>query len=68
MLNCRFDGLTALVSEAAGKTANLMVLAGNQTKNINDSERVETVLKEDVGDQASFNWLLFFLLFPLESR
>jgi imidazolonepropionase-like amidohydrolase len=42
-LDWRFDGLTALVSIAAGKVADLVVLAGNRAKNIDDVERVETV-------------------------
>jgi hypothetical protein len=47
-LDWRFDGLTALVSIAAGKAADLVVLAGNRAKNLDD-ERVETVFKDDVG-------------------
>jgi hypothetical protein len=35
-LDWRFDGLTALVSIAAGKAADLVVLAGNPAKNIDD--------------------------------
>jgi cytosine/adenosine deaminase-related metal-dependent hydrolase len=45
-LDWRFDGLTALVSIAAGKAADLVVLAGNRAKNIDDVERVETVLND----------------------
>ena len=45
-MDWRFDGLTALVSIAAGKAADLVVLAGNPAKNIDDVERVETVFKE----------------------
>jgi imidazolonepropionase-like amidohydrolase len=45
-LDWRFDGLTALVSIAAGKAADLVVLAGNRAKNIDDVERVETVFKD----------------------
>jgi len=48
-LDWRFDGLTALVSIAAGKTADLVVLAGNRAKNIHDFERAETVFKDGVG-------------------
>jgi hypothetical protein len=48
-LDWRFDGLTALVSLAAGKAADLVVLAGNRAKNIDDVERVETVFKDGVG-------------------
>jgi integrase len=48
-LDWRFDGLTALVSIAAGKAAALVVLAGNRAKNIDDVERVETVFKDGVG-------------------
>jgi hypothetical protein len=48
-LGWRFDGLTALVSIAAGKAADLVVLAGNRAKNIDDVERVETVFKDGVG-------------------
>ena len=47
-MDWRFDGLTALVSIAAGKAADLVVLAGNRAKNI-DVERVETVFKDGVG-------------------
>jgi cytosine/adenosine deaminase-related metal-dependent hydrolase len=42
-LDWRFDGLTALVSIAAGKAADLVVLAADRAKNIDDVERVETV-------------------------
>ena len=42
-MDSRFDGLTALTSIAAGKAADLVVLAGNRAKNIDDVERVETV-------------------------
>jgi imidazolonepropionase-like amidohydrolase len=48
-LDWRFDGLTALVFIAAGKAADLVVLAGNRAKNIDDVERVETVFKDGVG-------------------
>jgi imidazolonepropionase-like amidohydrolase len=48
-LDWRFDGLTALVSLAAGKAADLVVLADNRAKNIEDVERVETVFKDGVG-------------------
>jgi hypothetical protein len=48
-LDWRFDGLTALVSIAAGKAGDLGVLAGNRAKNIDDVERVETVFKDGVG-------------------
>ena len=48
-MDWRFDGLTALVSIAAGKAADLVVLAGNRAKNIDDVERVETVSKDGVG-------------------
>jgi imidazolonepropionase-like amidohydrolase len=48
-LDWRFDGLTALVSIAAGKAADLVVLAGNRAKNIDDVERVEIVCKDSVG-------------------
>ena len=48
-MDWRFDGLTALVSKAAGKAADLVVLAGNRAKNIDEFERVETVFKEGVG-------------------
>jgi cytosine/adenosine deaminase-related metal-dependent hydrolase len=48
-LDWRFDGLTALVSIAAGKAADLVVLAGNRAKNVDDVERVETVFKDGVG-------------------
>ncbi len=36
-------------SIAAGKSADLMVLAGNPAKNIDDVEKVETVFKDGVG-------------------
>ena len=49
-MDWRFDGLTALVSIAAGKAADLVVLAGNRAKNIDDVERVETVFKDCVDD------------------
>ena len=45
-MDWRFDGLTALVSIAAGKAADLVVLAGNRAKNIDDVERVATVFKD----------------------
>ncbi|MFL6227653.1 MAG: hypothetical protein ACJ741_02610 [Pyrinomonadaceae bacterium] len=48
-MNWRFDGLAALVSIAAGKAADLVVLAGNRATNIDDVERVETVFKDGVG-------------------
>ena len=48
-MDWRFDGLTAFVSIAAGKAADLVVLAGNRAKNIDDVERVETVFKDGVG-------------------
>ena len=48
-MDWRFDGLTALVSIAAGKAADLVVLAGNPAKNIDDVEKVETVFKDGVG-------------------
>ena len=48
-MDWRFDGLTALVSIAAGKAADLVVFAGNRAKNIEDVERVETVCKDGVG-------------------
>ena len=48
-MDWRFDGLTALVSIAAGKAADLVVLAGNRAKNIDEVERVETVFKDGVG-------------------
>ena len=48
-MDWRFDGLTAPVSIAAGKAADLVVLAGNRAKNIDDVERVETVFKDSVG-------------------
>ena len=51
-MDWRFDGLTALVSIAAGKAADLVVLAGNRAKNIDDVERVETVFKDGVGYDA----------------
>jgi len=47
-LDWRFDGLTALASIAAGKAADLVVLAGNRAKN-EDVERVETVFKDGVS-------------------
>ena len=37
-MDWRFDGLTALVSIAAGKAANPVVLAGNRANNIDDVE------------------------------
>lgn len=40
---------TALVSIAAGKAADLVVIAGNRATNIDDVERVETVFKDGVG-------------------
>ena len=52
-MDWRFDGLTALVSIAAGKAADLVVLAGNRAKNIDDVERVETVFKDGVGYDAA---------------
>jgi hypothetical protein len=45
-LDCRFDGLTALVSIEAGRVAGLAVLAG-RANYVHDTERVETVFKED---------------------
>ena len=48
-MDWRFDGLTALVFVAAGKTADLVVLAGSRAKNIDDVERVETVFEDGVG-------------------
>jgi imidazolonepropionase-like amidohydrolase len=39
----------ALVSITAGKAADLVVLAGNRAKNIDDVERVEAVFKDGVG-------------------
>jgi hypothetical protein len=48
-LDWRFDGLTALVCIAAGKAADLVVFAGNRTKNVDDVERVETVFKYGIG-------------------
>ena len=48
-MDWRSDGLTALASIAAGKAADLVVLAGNRAKNIHDFERVETVFKDGVG-------------------
>ena len=48
-MDWRFDGLTALVSIAAGKAADLVVLAGNRAKNIDNVERWETVFKDGVG-------------------
>ena len=48
-MDWRFDGLTVLVSIAAGKAADLVVLAGNRAKNVDDVERVETVFKDGVG-------------------
>lgn len=44
-MDWRFDGLTALVSI---KAADLVVLADNRAKNIDDGERVETVFKDGV--------------------
>jgi hypothetical protein len=37
---------------AAGKAADLVVLAGNRAKNIDDVERVETVFKDGVGSRG----------------
>ena len=48
-MDCRFDGLTALVSIAARRAADLVVLSCNRAKNIDDVERVETVFKDGVG-------------------
>ena len=48
-MDSRFDGLTALVSIAAEKAADDVVLAGNRTKNIDDVESVENVFKDGVG-------------------
>ena len=48
-MDWRFDGLTALVFIAAGKAADLVVLAGNRAKNIDDVKRMETVFKDGVG-------------------
>ena len=48
-MDWRFDGLTALVPIAAGKAADLVVLAGNRAKNIDDIDRVETVFKDGGG-------------------
>ena len=48
-MDWRFDGLAALVSIAAGKAADLVVLVGNRAKNIDDVERVETVFTDGVG-------------------
>ena len=49
-MDWRFDGLTALVPIADGKAADLVVIAGNRAKNIDDVERVETVFKDGVGE------------------
>jgi imidazolonepropionase-like amidohydrolase len=43
-LDWRFDGLTALVSIAAGKAADLVALAGNRAKNIDDVERRDSMV------------------------
>ena len=56
-MDWRFDGPTALVSIAAGKAADLVVLAGNRAKNIDDVERVETVFKDGVGYDPDFEAL-----------
>jgi len=48
-LDCRFDGLTELVSIAAGMAADLVVLAANRANKIDDVERVETVFTDGVG-------------------
>ena len=48
-MDWRFEGLTALASIAARKAADLVVLAGNRAKSIDDVERVETVFKDGVG-------------------
>jgi hypothetical protein len=50
-LDWRFDGPTALVSIAAGKAADLVVLAGNRAKNIDDVERVGTWRWRTVSEQ-----------------
>lgn len=48
-MDWRFDGLTALVFHSAGNAADLVVLAGDRAKNIDDVKRVETVFKDGVG-------------------
>jgi hypothetical protein len=53
-LDCRFDGLTALVSIAAGKAAYLVVPAGNRAKGIDDVERVETIFKDGFCQESSY--------------
>ena len=50
-MDWRCDGLTALVVIAAGKAADLVVLGGNRAKNIDDVERVETVLPLGDGER-----------------
>jgi hypothetical protein len=60
-LDWRFDGLTALVSIAAGKAADLVVLAGNRAKNIDDDARVETVFKDGVGYDPAKVFSRYFL-------
>ena len=48
-MDWRFDELTALVSIAAGKAANLVVLAGNRANNMDEVESWETVFEDGVG-------------------
>jgi imidazolonepropionase-like amidohydrolase len=56
-LDWQFDGLAALVSIATGKAADLVVLAGNRAKNIDDVERVKTVFKDGVGYDPGYRTL-----------
>jgi len=51
-LDWRCDGLTAPVSLTAGKAADLVVLAGNRAKNIDDVEPQHGWVKRKAGKRA----------------
>jgi imidazolonepropionase-like amidohydrolase len=53
-LDWRFDGLTALVSIAAGKAADLVVLAGNRAKNIDGSYASYVYLLKHTSSPETF--------------
>ena len=63
-MDWRFDGLTALISTAAGKAADLVVLAGNRAKNIDVVERVATIFKDGVGYDPAWRQVAPVLGFP----